>query len=128
MCMSDMNGLIDVLGIRIVREEAGVMVMEMPVTEKVLQPYGYLHGGASVVLAESAASLGAARQIMDDEITFGMEINANHIKTKQDGVIRATASCRHQGRSSQIWEIELTDEAGDLVCLSRCTMAVKKKR
>jgi len=128
MYMNDTKGLIDVLGIRIVREEAGVMVMEMPVSKKVLQPYGYLHGGASVVLAESAASIGAARRIADDEITFGMEINANHLKTKQDGVITATATCRHKGRSSQIWEIELVDETGDLVCLSRCTMAVKKKR
>lgn len=128
MSMSSMPGLIDLLGIEIVREEKGLMVMQMPVSEKVLQPYGYLHGGASVVLAESAASIGAARQIADDEITFGMEINANHIKTKKDGTITATAKCSHQGRSTQIWEIELTDEAGDLVCISRCTMAVKKKR
>ncbi|WP_411843585.1 PaaI family thioesterase [Salinicoccus sp. HZC-1] len=126
--MSNLTGLVDLLGIEIVREEKGVMVMQLPVTEKVLQPYGYLHGGANVVLAETAASIGAARLIADDEITFGMEINANHIKTKQDGVITATAKCRHQGRSTQIWEIEITDEENDLVCLSRCTMAVKKKR
>lgn len=128
MSMSRMTGLVELLGIEIVREEQGLMVMQMPVTEKVLQPYGYLHGGANVVLAETAASIGAARQIEDDEITFGMEINANHVKTKQDGVITATAKCRHQGRSSQIWEIEITDEENDMVCLSRCTMAVKKKR
>lgn len=128
MSMSSTQGLIELLGIKIVREEKGLMVMQLPVTEKVLQPYGYLHGGVNVVLAESAASLGAARQIEDDEITFGMEINANHIKTKQDGMIIATAKCRHQGRSTQIWEIEITDEEKDLVCLSRCTMAVKKKR
>lgn len=120
--------MVELLGIEIVREGQGLMVMQMPVTEKVLQPYGYLHGGANVVLAETAASIGAARQIEDDEITFGMEINANHVKTKQDGVITATAKCRHQGRSSQIWEIEITDEENDMVCLSRCTMAVKKKR
>lgn len=128
MCMSRAEGLIDLLGIEIVREEKGLMVMQMPVTEKVLQPYGYLHGGANVVLAESAASIGAARQIADDEITFGMEINANHLKTKQDGILTAKAGCRHQGRTTQIWEIEITDEEDDLVCLSRCTMAVKKKR
>lgn len=128
MSMSRMTGMVELLGIEIVREGQGLMVMQMPVTEKVLQPYGYLHGGANVVLAETAASIGAARQIDDDEITFGMEINANHVKTKQDGVITATAKCRHQGRSSQIWEIEITDEENDMVCLSRCTMAVKKKR
>lgn len=122
------GGLIELLEIGVVRDEPGLMVMDMPVTEKVLQPYGFLHGGANVVLAETAASRGAAGLIGDDEITFGMEINANHIKTKQTGRLTATARCRHQGRSTQIWEIEIMDEAGALVCLSRCTMAVKKKR
>ncbi|WP_342388611.1 PaaI family thioesterase [Salinicoccus bachuensis] len=122
------GGLIELLEIEVVRDEPGLMVMDMPVTEKVLQPYGFLHGGANVVLAETAASRGAAGLIADDEITFGMEINANHIKTKQTGRLTATARCRHQGRSTQIWEIEIMDEADALVCLSRCTMAVKKKR
>ncbi|CAM2881223.1 PaaI family thioesterase [Salinicoccus roseus] len=122
------GGLIELLEIEVVRDEPGLMVMGMPVTEKVLQPYGYLHGGANVVLAETAASRGATGLIAEDEITFGMEVNANHIKTKQSGRLTATARCRHQGRSSQIWEIEIMDEEESLVCLSRCTMAVKKKR
>jgi 1,4-dihydroxy-2-naphthoyl-CoA hydrolase len=125
----DINvGLINLLGIEIVREEPGYMLLSMPITEKVLQPYGYLHGGANVVLAETAASLGAARLVSDDEITFGMEINANHINTKRDGVLYAAAKILHQGKSSQVWNIELTDEKSLLVCISRCTMAVKKKR
>lgn len=124
----DRSGLIELLDIVTVTESPGLMVMEMPVSEKVLQPFGYLHGGANVVLAESAASMGAAAIIKEDEITFGMEINANHIKTKQSGTLTATARCRHQGSSTQIWEIEITDEEENLVCLSRCTMAVKKKR
>ncbi|MFC3420191.1 PaaI family thioesterase [Salinicoccus hispanicus] len=124
----DRTGLIELLDIVTVTESPGLMVMEMPVSAKVLQPFGYLHGGANVVLAESAASMGAAAIIEEDEITFGMEINANHIKTKQSGILTATARCRHQGRSTQIWEIEITDEEESLVCLSRCTMAVKKKR
>ncbi|MFD2830135.1 PaaI family thioesterase [Corticicoccus populi] len=122
------TGLIGLLDIEIVNEEPGRMVMKMPVTEKVLQPFGYLHGGANVVLAETAASLGAARLIKDDEITFGMEINANHISTKKDGVLYAEAEVRHQGRSTQVWNIDITDENDALVCVSRCTMAVKKKR
>ncbi|GAB3064760.1 hotdog fold thioesterase [Salinicoccus sesuvii] len=124
----DRTGLIELLDIVTVEDSPGLMIMEMPVTEKVLQPFGYLHGGANVVLAESAASMGAAAIIEEDEITFGMEINANHIKTKQSGKLTATAKCRHQGKSTQIWEIEITDEEANLVCLSRCTMAVKKKR
>ncbi|WP_020007822.1 PaaI family thioesterase [Salinicoccus albus] len=126
--MSNFKGLIDLLDIEIVREEKGIMVMQMPVSEKVLQTHGYLHGGANVVLAETAASIGASRLIEDDEITFGMEINANHVKTKRDGMLTAKAECRHPGGSTQIWEIEITDEKEALVCLSRCTMAVKKNR
>ncbi len=122
------SGLIELLSIETVHEEPGLMVMEMPVTEKVFQPFGYLHGGASVVLAETAASMGATSLVGDDEITFGMEINANHMKTKQSGKLTAKAKCRHQGRTTQIWEIEITDEMEEIVCLSRCTMAVKKKR
>lgn len=126
MSMSDFKGLIGLLDIDIVSEEKGLMIMQMPVSEKVLQTYGYLHGGANVVLAETAASIGASRLIGDDEITFGMEINANHVKTKRDGLLTATARCRHQGSSTQIWEIEITDEGEVMVCLSRCTMAVKE--
>ena len=122
------SGLIELLEIEVVRDEPGLMVMDMPVTEKVLQPYGFLHGGASVVLAETAASRGAVGLIADDEVTFGMEINANHVRTKENGRLTATAKCRHKGSSTQIWEIEITDEADAVVCLSRCTMAVKKKK
>lgn len=125
---NEYTGLIGLLDIEIVNEKPGRMVMKMPVTEKVLQPFGYLHGGANVVLAETAASLGAARLIKHDEITFGMEINANHISTKKDGMLYASAEIRHQGRSTQVWNIDITDENDALVCVSRCTMAVKKKR
>lgn len=122
------ENLIQLLDIEIVREEEGHMIMQMPVTKKVLQTHGFIHGGANVVLAETAASIGAARLIKEDEITFGMEINANHISTKRDGMLYATAALRHQGASSQVWEIDLTDEGDRLICVSRCTMAVKKKR
>lgn len=122
------TGLIKLLNIEEVRSEKGSMVMKMPVTENVLQPFGYLHGGANVVLAETAASLGASLLISDDEITFGMEINANHISTKKDGVLFAEANIRHHGKNTQVWEIDIKDENDQLVCVSRCTMAVKKKR
>lgn len=122
------TGLIKLLDIEIVREQEGLMVMQMPVSEKVLQTYGYLHGGANVVLAETAASIGASRLISDDEITFGMEINANHISTKREGILYAAANLKHRGKETQVWSIELTDEDDKLICVSRCTMAVKKKR
>jgi len=92
------------------------------------QTKGFIHGGANVVLAETAASVGASRLIAEDEITFGMEINANHLRTVTDGLIFATATLRHRGRSTQVWEIDITDEDDNLTCVSRCTMAVKKKR
>ena len=104
------------------------MVMSMPITPKVHQTKGFIHGGANVVLAETAASVGASRLIAEDEITFGMEINANHLRTVRNGLIYATATMRHKGKSTQVWEIDITDEDDNLTCVSRCTMAVKKKR
>lgn len=100
----------------------------MPITPKVHQTKGFIHGGANVVLAETAASVGASRLIGDDEITFGMEINANHLRTVRDGMIYATARMRHRGKGTQVWEIDITDDDDNLTCVSRCTMAVKKKR
>lgn len=122
------SNLLEFLNIEVVEESDGHMVMSMPITPKVHQTKGFIHGGANVVLAETAASVGASRLIGDDEITFGMEINANHLRTVRDGMIYATARMRHRGKSTQVWEIDITDEEDNLTCVSRCTMAVKKKR
>lgn len=122
------SNLLEFLDIEVVEESPGWMVMSMPITPKVHQTKGFIHGGANVVLAETAASVGASRLIEDDEITFGMEINANHLRTVRDGMIYATAKLRHRGRSTQVWEIDITDDEDNLTCVSRCTMAVKKKR
>jgi uncharacterized protein (TIGR00369 family) len=105
------------------------VIATMPVDHRTLQPFGILHGGASVALAETVASLGAAGRI--DRAAFsavGQEINANHLRPMRDGVVRAVARPVHVGRTSQVWSIEITDERGRLVCVSRCTMAVVERR
>lgn len=121
-------GLQETIGIQIISVEKGKAVVQLEVTEKVHQPFGYLHGGVSVVLAEHAASIGAAKSIEPGEIVFGLEINANHLASKKEGVIIATAEAVHLGKSTQVWEVKIRDEADKLICISRCTIAVKKKR
>ncbi|WNS81629.1 hotdog fold thioesterase [Domibacillus sp. DTU_2020_1001157_1_SI_ALB_TIR_016] len=121
--------LLAALGMEVVRIETGRVVMTMPVDERTRQPFGFLHGGASVALAETAASIGAAAMIdLDTEVCFGLEINANHIKSKRDGIVTATALIVHRGKSTMVWSIEIKDENGKLICLSRCTIAVKAKK
>jgi len=115
----------EALGIELVLLEDGYVEATMPVDGRTKQPFGYLHGGASVALAETVASVGAY-QLLDKEkeTCFGMEINANHIRAKKDGVVTAKAKVLHRGRSSQVWEIKIVDENDKLICISRCTMAV----
>lgn len=117
--------LIDTLGITV--EELGTerVVATMPVDERTRQPFGILHGGASVALAETVISLGAWRNV--DRARFaavGLEINANHVRAKTDGIVRAVATPLHRGRATQIWSAELRDEEERLVCIVRCTIAV----
>jgi 1,4-dihydroxy-2-naphthoyl-CoA hydrolase len=97
----------------------------MPVNERSKQPYGRLHGGASVALAETAGSVAAAMTIDHSKFAVvGMEINANHVRPVMDGFVYATATSESIGRTTQIWSIRIEDEAGKLVCISRITMAV----
>lgn len=105
------------------------VVMTMPVGPKTWQPAGILHGGASVALAETAATIATAINIDQSKYNpVGMEINANHIRSKADGVVTATATPFHKGRTTMVWDIKITDENGKLICISRCTMAVIAKR
>ncbi|CAN5532571.1 hotdog fold thioesterase [soil metagenome] len=124
----DNRGLPGTLGIEILELTDDRVVATMPVDARTHQPFGILHGGASVALAETVASLGATGRI--DRTAFmavGQEINANHLRPKSDGVVTATATPVHVGRSSQVWSIEIRDEAGKLVCISRCTLAVVRR-
>lgn len=100
------------------------VVMTMTVDHRVHQPAGILHGGASLVLAESAASIGAGYNCPEGMMAVGQEINANHLRPKREGIVRAVAQPVHIGRTSQVWSIEIRDEDENLVCVSRCTLAV----
>lgn len=121
--------LITALGMEIITTEKDLVVITMPVDERTHQPAGYLHGGASVALAETAASIGGLLNVDVEEMNvFGIEINANHIKSKREGIVTATATPAHIGRTTMVWEIHITDEEDDLICLSRCTVGVVPKR
>ena len=98
----------------------------MPVDGRTHQPMGLLHGGASVALAETLGSIGAASKVdPTKQACVGLEINANHLKGVRDGWVQGRATPVHVGRSTQVWEIRLThEETGALVCISRITMAV----
>jgi uncharacterized protein (TIGR00369 family) len=118
-------GLSGTLGIEILELSGDRVVATMPVDDRTRQPFGILHGGASIALAETVASLGATARVDRDRfVAVGQEINGNHLRAKSEGVVRATAVPIHAGRSSQVWSIEIADETGRLVCISRCTMAV----
>ena len=119
--------LVQTLEIEILEATKDRVVAKMPVQPKVSQPFGFLHGGASVALAETVASFGAYLNVAENgENAFGLEINANHIRPKRDGFVIATATPLHRGKSTHVWDIQITDEAGKLVCVSRCTMAITK--
>ena len=114
-----------VLGIEYTELSAYRVVATMPITPRVHQPLGYLHGGASVVLAESAASMGAnVSAFPEGKAAFGLEINANHVRPKQEGTLTATAEPLHKGRTTHVWQVRITDEEDRLVCAARCTLAL----
>ncbi|WP_026694638.1 hotdog fold thioesterase [Peribacillus kribbensis] len=119
--------LMESLGISILEQSPGYVKASMPVDERTRQPFGLLHGGASVALAETAASLGGYELVdKETEAVVGLEINANHIRGKREGTVYAEASVLHRGRTTMVWEIKITDEQAKLICISRCTLAVIK--
>ncbi len=123
------RGLAVALGIEMEELSRDRVVATMPVDDRTRQPFGLLHGGASIALAETVASFGAA-VLIDRErfVAVGLEINGNHLRAKTDGMVRATGVPVHLGRTTQVWSIEITDEEGRLVCISRCTMAIVERR
>jgi uncharacterized protein (TIGR00369 family) len=119
------KGLADRLGITIVELTPKRVVAKMPIDERTRQPFGILHGGASVALAETVASLGALLNVdLDRDMAVGLEINANHLRAKREGMVTATGVPVHVGRSTQVWEVRILDESERPVCVSRCTLAV----
>ncbi|MDO5609405.1 MAG: hotdog fold thioesterase [Pseudomonadota bacterium] len=100
----------------------------MPVDARTHQPYGLLHGGASAALAETLGSTAAGMCVAEGEGVVGIEINANHLRGVRQGIVTGTARALHVGRSTQVWEIRIEDETGQLVCISRLTLAVVRRR
>lgn len=128
--MDDMhNNLMEALGIEIITTEKDEVILTMPVDRRTHQPAGFLHGGASVLLAETAASLGGFLNInQDTHAVFGLEINANHIKSKRTGVVTAKATPVHIGKTTMVWNIHIIDEKDNLISISRCTLGVVSKK
>lgn len=119
------NTLSDFLGIEFTEVGDDFLTATMPVNERTKQPIGILHGGANVVLAETIAST-AANAVIDLNHFYcvGLEINANHIRSVREGLVKATTKPLHLGRSTQVWEVIIVNEEGKTTCISRMTASV----
>ncbi len=128
---SSAGNMVGHLGIEYTELGENYIIGRMPVDERTVQPLNMLHGGASVVLAETLASVGG-NLCVDNKTQFvaGLEINANHIKgvRKGNGFVTGKASIVHLGKKTQVWTIEIKNDQGDLVCVSRITLAVINKK
>ena len=123
------NTLIEHLGIEITAVADNRIEARMPVDHRTHQPYGLLHGGASVALAETLGSVASLCTITNpNKYCVGVEINANHIRSVRSGYVYGVATPVHLGNRTQVWEIRITNEQQELVCISRITMAIVDKR
>ncbi|RMF56580.1 MAG: hotdog fold thioesterase [Calditrichaeota bacterium] len=123
------NTMIEHLGIELIEIGEDYLVARMPVDHRTKQPEGLLHGGASLVLAETLGSVGAFLCIDPTrKQVFGLEINANHLRAVQDGYVVGTARPIHRGNSVHVWEIKIQDEKKNLVCISRITLLIQDRR
>lgn len=122
------NTMAEFLGIHFTAIGENSLEAAMPVTNRTIQPYGLLHGGASCALAETIGSVASALVIdQSKQICVGLEINANHLRAVREGTVTGTAVPLHLGRSTHVWDIRLTDEKGRLFCISRLTVAILNK-
>lgn len=122
------NTLIEQLQIKYTDFTDDSLTATMPVCSFTHQPLGMLHGGASVVLAETLGSLAANFSVDEGSYCVGLDINANHVRAMRSGHVIGTAKPVHLGVSTQVWQIDITDERGRLVCTSRLTIAVKQHK
>ncbi|MCK5209120.1 MAG: PaaI family thioesterase [Cyclobacteriaceae bacterium] len=123
------NTMVDHLGIEFLELGKNYITAKMPVDPRTTQPMGLLHGGASIALAETLGSV--ASSILVDINKFhcvGLEINANHIKSARKGYVTGKATPIHLGKKTHVWDIKITNEKDDLVCVSRLTVAVIEKK
>ena len=115
----------ETLGIEIIEFAREKVVATMPVTSKTHQPFGIMHGGVSVVIAETVASSGSYLFInREHQKAVGLEINANHIRSVSEGMVKAVGIPVHVGRSTLVWDVRIYDDFENLICISRCTIAV----
>jgi 1,4-dihydroxy-2-naphthoyl-CoA hydrolase len=125
LTMFGQNSMQDHLGIEFLELGSDFIRARMPVDNRTKQPFGILHGGASVALAETLGSLASAATLdLSKKACVGLEINANHIRSVSEGFVYGVARPFHIGSSTQVWEIRITDEKDRLVCVSRITMMV----
>jgi 1,4-dihydroxy-2-naphthoyl-CoA hydrolase len=118
------NTAVSHLGIEFVEVGDDFLVARVPVNRQTCQPYGLLHGGVSVVLAETLGSIGAAFCVPEGTRVVGLDVNANHLRGVSQGWVTATARPVHIGRSTQVWHIDLRDDQDRMVCIARLTMTV----
>lgn len=116
------------LGMEFLEVGDDFITARVPVDSRTKQPYGLLHGGVSVVLAETLGSCGAAFSCPSGHRAVGLDINANHLKGATSGWVTGTTRPVHVGRSTQVWQIDLKNDAGELTCVSRITMAILQPR
>jgi 1,4-dihydroxy-2-naphthoyl-CoA hydrolase len=122
------NTLAEHLGIEFVEIGDDFLVARMPVNAKTHQPLGLLHGGASVALAETLGSVAATLCLDETKFCVGLEINANHLKGVRNGFVKGTTKPIHIGKQTHVWEIRISNDLNELVCISRITMAVLEKK
>lgn len=115
------------LGIEMVQLGEDFLRARMPVDARTKQPYGLLHGGASIALAETLGSIAGQLTIDDSQMAVGLEINGNHVRAARGGWVFGTARALHLGGRTQVWEIRIENEAGELTCISRITLAIVPK-
>ena len=119
------NTMSEFVGLKWVEIGDDFLKLSMPVNATTKQPYGFLHGGASCVLAETIGSIGSALVIdMEKYYCVGLEINANHLRSVSEGVVTATAKPLHLGKSTPVWDIKIYDDKERLFCVSRLTVAI----
>ena len=119
--------LLQLFDIKVETAEKGLVVLTMPVTPRVHQYIGIMNGGISLLLAETAASLGAVVSSDLTKVTpVGIEINANHLRSVSRGNLRVEAKSIYHGRTLSVWNVEITNDRGKLVCVSRCTLSLRK--
>ena len=119
------NTMVEHLGIEFTEIGPDYLKATMPVDKSTHQPMGLLHGGASVALAETVASMAGTLAVDESQFCVGVEINANHVRSVTNGYVTGTARPLALGRTIQVWEIKIEDENSTLICISRLTLAVK---